>query len=80
MDQCDHSQPQALPPFPHPHYEHVPILIEPCAMFYKKFGGKASDIFHLLSCGHIVATEDHDRRCGRNCQHAFRSLLDYEQT
>jgi hypothetical protein len=33
-------------------------------------GDKISGVFHLLSCGHIVAVEERNKRCGRNCQHA----------
>ncbi|KAF2827776.1 hypothetical protein CC86DRAFT_288865 [Ophiobolus disseminans] len=45
-------------------------MIEPCATTTGAAGRKICGIFHLLTCGHIIAIDNEDRRCGRNCQHA----------
>ncbi|KAF2024149.1 hypothetical protein EK21DRAFT_118067 [Setomelanomma holmii] len=46
-------------------------LIIPCATIGEDdFGNNLSGVFHLLSCGHIVAIDQSDRSCGCNCRHA----------
>jgi hypothetical protein len=70
MNQDDLSQ---LPPQQHldyPYQDYIPGAITPCATHVDVAGKVVTSLFHLLSCGHIVAVDDRDQRCGRNCQHA----------
>jgi hypothetical protein len=58
-------------------------MIEPCAIVYDEAGKEVCGVFHLLTCGHIVAIDEKkDLRCGRNCEHAastFRALTEDEK-
>jgi hypothetical protein len=70
MDQDDQSQlhpPQILG---YLYQDYVPGAISPCTTHVDSSGEEVPSLFHLLSCGHIVAANDCDQRCGRNCQHA----------
>jgi hypothetical protein len=69
MDPSDESEPLALTPAPHPYQEYVPGAIKPCTTHINDSGNKVASLFHLLTCGHVVALYDSDQRCGRNCQH-----------
>ncbi|KAF1844163.1 uncharacterized protein K460DRAFT_159380 [Cucurbitaria berberidis CBS 394.84] len=52
-----------------PFHEYVPNIVEPCCTLTDGLVTEAGR-FHLLSCGHLIAIDEIDRRCGRNCQHA----------
>ncbi|KAF1914465.1 hypothetical protein BDU57DRAFT_478585 [Ampelomyces quisqualis] len=70
----DPSHETRLAPSPitgYSYHEYAPPAIEPCATFFDESGAKAPGRFHLISCGHLVAVVESDRRCGRNCHHAF---------
>jgi hypothetical protein len=56
----DHQKPVG---FLFPAY--LPTLVEPCAVD----ANTKSVPFHLLSCGHVVAVDTDDTRCGINCLH-----------
>jgi hypothetical protein len=66
------GQPQLLlPALPaYLYHEYVRGAIKPCMTHLNDYGNAVASLFHLLSCGHIVAVYDNDQRCGRNCQHA----------
>ena len=49
---------------------HPYIIIEPCATLHDGAGNDVPGMFHLLTCGHIIAIDDENRRCGRNCAQA----------
>ncbi|KAF1947493.1 hypothetical protein EJ02DRAFT_449671 [Clathrospora elynae] len=51
----------------YPYYEYVPNSIKPCSTLDAP--ALQPNVFHLLSCGHIVAVDEDDRHCARNCQH-----------
>jgi ribosomal protein L37E len=53
---------------------YVPGVIEPCVVFNETSTRQACGAFHLLTCGHIISIQDHNRRCGRNCQHTVASM------
>ncbi|RAR07780.1 cytochrome p450 3a10 [Stemphylium lycopersici] len=44
--------------------------ISPCSTIPDAHGTIQPSLFHLLSCGHVVAIDEPDRRCGQNCHHA----------
>jgi hypothetical protein len=48
-----------------PFGEFISTDVEPCAL---DEAGKSLP-FHLLACGHVVAVDCHDTRCGLNCLH-----------
>ncbi|EAT90693.1 hypothetical protein SNOG_02481 [Parastagonospora nodorum SN15] len=51
--------------------QHRPYtVINPCATLIDGTGDDVSGMFHLLTCGHIIAVDDENRRCGRNCAQA----------
>ncbi|RYN67244.1 hypothetical protein AA0117_g4486 [Alternaria alternata] len=49
------------------------FAIEPCAAILRHDGNVRSGMFHLLKCGHIVAIDGGDTRCGINCQETANS-------
>lgn len=55
----------AQKPVGYPFHEYLPTRVEPCAV---DTAGKSVP-FHLLDCGHIVAADGDDTRCGINCLH-----------
>ncbi|KAF1835827.1 hypothetical protein BDW02DRAFT_596930 [Decorospora gaudefroyi] len=61
----DHC-PQVVNTTSAPAEPYIPSAIDPCSIMTN---GQPS-LFHLLTCGHIVAVDEHDRRCGANCLHA----------
>ncbi|KAL1800978.1 hypothetical protein ACET3X_001320 [Alternaria dauci] len=48
--------------------QQVPFTIEPCTNTFRDDGKYGPGMFHLLKCGHIVAIDGGDTRCGINCQ------------
>ncbi|KAF2247029.1 hypothetical protein BU26DRAFT_339903 [Trematosphaeria pertusa] len=62
-DEQPHQQPQAV--IGYPFHQYVPGIIEPCAVDVEE----RPQAFHLLTCGHIVAVDAEDKRCGLNCLH-----------
>jgi hypothetical protein len=71
------EQPQLpLQTLPDYHYHgYVPGAIKPCTTHLNDSETKVASLFHLLSCGHIVAIYENDQRCGRNCQHALATSI-----
>ncbi|KAF2683713.1 hypothetical protein K458DRAFT_487813 [Lentithecium fluviatile CBS 122367] len=57
--------PQSHPGYPY--HEYLPTRVEPCAIL--NVNDKPGP-FHLLACGHLVAIDCEDTRCGLNCLHA----------
>ena len=66
--QPDHSQKLAGFPF----HEFLATRIEPCAIDQNTY---VSMRFHLLDCGHTVAVDYVDTRCGLNCLHVSTWMI-----
>jgi hypothetical protein len=67
MDEEYHPQP--LNGYVYSAHGYIPGIIEPCATLVDEHGEKVCNVFHLLTCGHIIALDEKDQRCGTNCQH-----------
>jgi hypothetical protein len=48
--------------------QYASYTIEPCAMMVRDHSDPRPSMFHLLQCGHIVAVDGEDTRCGITCQ------------
>ncbi|KAF2874119.1 hypothetical protein BDV95DRAFT_592243 [Massariosphaeria phaeospora] len=61
----------------YPFKNYVPTGIDPCAPNQSLHSMKSP--YHLLSCGHLVASTGQDRRCARNCAHVVEELQQSSQ-
>jgi hypothetical protein len=56
---------------PQDSYEEVtptPRVIEPCIAILYDDSQPGPGMFHLLDCGHVIAIDGQDTRCGSNCK------------
>lgn len=69
LDHEQHGLPTLAPVDPS-HDPNFLATISPCSTIPDAHGTSQPSLLHLLACGHTVAIDEPDRRCGLNCHHA----------